>query len=202
MTVLTTTQESDNEEDVFSDAQEGPKAPSGSTSPIPTTRVEKVDDKESHGDVPGTVAYSQRTQDAVPDEVEIIGDISRPNSRTSQTQSERTSAPGGTNIPKTVVEKIDPASPSHGEIPGTTAHSMREADAVPDVILQSPKNRATFDTSPSGRSTPEIPVPKTIVTRVDEQPAHGEVPGTAAFKLRTEDATPDVVETKEDPFGK
>ncbi|KAI4248248.1 MAG: hypothetical protein L6R42_009349, partial [Xanthoria sp. 1 TBL-2021] len=32
---------SDNEEDVFSDAQEDAKATSGKSSPIPTTRVEK-----------------------------------------------------------------------------------------------------------------------------------------------------------------
>lgn len=33
---------SENEEDVFADAQEGPASSSGANSPIPTTRVEKV----------------------------------------------------------------------------------------------------------------------------------------------------------------
>ncbi|KAL8836622.1 MAG: hypothetical protein Q9170_002845 [Blastenia crenularia] len=189
---------SDNEEEVFSDAQEG------RNSPIPTTRVEKVDDRESHGEVPGTEAYNMRKQDAVPDELEIIGDTSNPSSRrTSQSRPERTSTPGGTPIPKTVVEKIDSTSPSHGEVPGTAAHSIRQADAVPDVILQSPKAKATFgDSLSASGSSPEIPVPKTVVTKVDEEPSHGEVPGTEAFNMRTEDATPDMVETKGDPFGK
>lgn len=194
---------SDNEEEVFSDAQEAPKEPSRTNSPIPTTRVEKVDDRESHGEVPGTEAYNLRRQDAVPDELEIVGDTSNPSSRrTSHSQPERISTLGGSRIPKTVVEKIESTSPSHGEVPGTMAHHMRQADAVPDVILQSPKAKAAFgDSSPTSATSPGIPIPKTVVTKVDEQPSHGEVPGTEAFDMRTEDATPDVVETKGDPFG-
>ncbi|KAL8922701.1 MAG: hypothetical protein Q9208_005014 [Pyrenodesmia sp. 3 TL-2023] len=194
---------SGDEEEVFSDAQEDPKASSRTNSPIPTTRVEKVDDRDSHGDVPGTEAYNMRKQDAVPDELEIVGDVSSPSPRrVSQSQPDRTSTPGGTPIPKTVVEKIDSTSPSHGEVPRTAAHHMRQADAVPDVILQSPKAKIAFGVSPPmGPRSPEIPVPKTVVTKVDEQPSHGEVPGTEAYNMRTEDATPDVVETKGDPFG-
>ncbi|KAL8665593.1 MAG: hypothetical protein Q9202_002097 [Teloschistes flavicans] len=194
---------SDNEDEVFSDANEGPKQPSGKASPIPITRVEKVDNHDSYGEIPGTEAYDLRKQDAVPDELEILGDTSKPSSRrTSQSHPERTSTPGGTPIPLTVVEKVDSASPSHGEVPGTIAHSMRQADAVPDVILQSPKGKTSFGaSSPGGTITPEIPIPKTVVTKVDEQPSHGEVPGTEAYDMRTEDATPDVVETKGDPTG-
>lgn len=154
--------------------------------------------------MPGTEAYNLRRQDAVPDELEIVGDTSNPSfRRTSQSRPERISTtPGGSPIPKTVVEKIDSTSPSHGEVPGTTAHSMRQADAVPDVILQSPKAKAAFgDSSPASASSPGVSIPKTVVTKVDEQPSHGEVPGTEAFNMRTEDATPDVVETKGDPFG-
>ncbi|KAI4205957.1 MAG: hypothetical protein LQ350_000142 [Teloschistes chrysophthalmus] len=194
---------SDNEDEVFSDAHEGPKQTSGKASPIPITRVEKVDDHDSYGEVPGTEAYNLRKQDAVPDELEILGDTSKPSSRrTSQSQPERTSTPGGTPIPLTVVEKVDSASPSHGEVPGTAAHSMRQADAVPDVILQSPKAKTSFAaSSPGGTIGPEIPIPKTVVTKVDEEPSHGEVPGTEAYDMRTEDATPDVVETRGDPTG-
>jgi hypothetical protein len=47
--------------------------------------------------------------------------------------------PGGTPIPMTVVEKVDPEEPSHGDIPGTIAHKVRAADAVPDVILKAPQ---------------------------------------------------------------
>lgn len=140
----------------------------------------------------------------MPDELEIIGDASNPSSRRgSQSQPDRTSTPGETPIPRTVVEKADFTSPSHGEVPRTAAHHMRQADAVPDVILQSPKTKAAFgDTSPASGPVPEIPVPKTVVTKVDEQPSHGEVPGTEAYNMRTEDATPDLVEMKGDLFGK
>ncbi|KAL8972289.1 MAG: hypothetical protein Q9197_002843 [Variospora fuerteventurae] len=194
---------SGDEEEVFSDAQEGPKEGSRNNSPIPTTRVEKVDDQDSYGDVPGTEAYNMRRQDAVPDELEIVGDASNHSSRrVSQSQPDRTSTPGGTPIPKTIVEKAESTSPSHGEVPRTAAHSKRQADAVPDLILQSPKAKATFGIdSPASAPSPEVPVPKTVVTKVDEQPSHGEVPGTEAFRMRTEDATPDVVETRGDPFG-
>ena len=41
-------------------------------------------------------------------------------------------------------------------------------------------------------SSPIIPV--TRVERVDDQPAHGEVPGTPAYELRTKDAVPDELE--------
>ncbi|KAL8750608.1 MAG: hypothetical protein Q9199_006952 [Rusavskia elegans] len=192
---------SDNEEDVFSDAQEDAKATLGKSSPIPTTRVEKVDHRESHGDVPGTEAYNMRQQDAVPDELEVVGDTSKPSSRrTSQSRPDRTSTPGGTPIPKTVVEKIDPDTPSHGDIPGTEAFNMRQADAVPDVILQSPNAKSSFPDNVLDSSVhPGISVPKTIVTKVDEEPSHGEVPGTEAYDKRAGDAEPDVVETKGDP---
>ncbi|KAI4224449.1 MAG: hypothetical protein L6R36_004647 [Xanthoria steineri] len=192
---------SDNEEDVFSDAQEDAKARSGKSSPIPTTRVEKVDDRESHGEVPGTDAYNRRRQDAVPDELEVVGDTSKPSSRrTSQSRPERTSTPGGTPIPKTVVEKIDPDTPSHGDIPGTEAFNMRQADAVPDVILQSPNAKSSFPDNVLDTSAHQgVSVPRTMVTRVDEEPSHGEVPGTEAYDMRAGDAKPDVVETKEDP---
>lgn len=153
--------------------------------------------------MPGTEAYNLRGQDAVPDELEIVGDTSNTSSRrTSQSQPDGTSTPGGSRIPKTVVEKIESTSPSHGEVPGTAAHNMRQADAVPDVILQSPTAKAAFgDGSPISATSPGVSIPKTVVTKVDKQPSHGEVPGTEAFNMRTEDATPDAVETKGDPFG-
>ena len=145
-----------------------------------------------------------RRQDAVPDELEVVGDTSKPSSRrTSQSRPERTSTPGGTPIPKTVVEKIDPDTPSHGDIPGTDAFNMRQADAVPDVILQSPNAKSSFpDNVLDSPAHQGISVPTTMVTRVDEEPSHGEVPGTEAYGMRAGDAKPDVVETKEDPASK
>lgn len=144
-----------------------------------------------------------REQDAVPDEVEIIpdGGGSRPSSRMSQ--SEQLSSPGGMPIPKTVVEKVDSASPSHGDVPRTAAHSIRRADAVPDVILRAPgKGEAPSSETQGNGITPEIPIPTTVITKVDSEPSHGEVPGTDAFEIRKGDAKPDVVEKKGDVSGK
>lgn len=51
---------------------------SGSTPgdrPIPITKVERVDRRPSYGEVPGTLAYEFRKQDAIPDIIEDIEDI-------------------------------------------------------------------------------------------------------------------------------
>ncbi|KAK3066078.1 hypothetical protein LTS18_002050, partial [Coniosporium uncinatum] len=93
---------SDNDEH-FSDASEG-----NSHSPIPVTRVERVDDKPAHGEVPGTPAYKLRTQDAVPDELEIVPEGSRSRSASSAARlrsNSRPYSPGGSPVPKTVVER-------------------------------------------------------------------------------------------------
>ncbi|KAL5424701.1 hypothetical protein PMIN04_003084 [Paraphaeosphaeria minitans] len=126
----------------FSDASEGRVVKpdrSTATSPIPVTRVERVDDEPSYGEVPGTEAYNKRTQDAVPDEVEIVLEGQRSRSASRVSISDRPYTPGGTQIPKTVVEKIDPDVPSHGDVPGTLAHEYRAADAVPDIVLKAPE---------------------------------------------------------------
>jgi hypothetical protein len=89
--------------------------------------------------VPGTTAYSLRSADAVPDEIEVVpeGTRSRSASRVS-----RPSTPGGSQIPKIVAEKIDPDEPSYGDVPGTAAYEMRKADATPDEIVKSPDSAA------------------------------------------------------------
>ncbi|OAL54065.1 hypothetical protein IQ07DRAFT_560688 [Pyrenochaeta sp. DS3sAY3a] len=123
----------------FSDASEGRPTRSELTSPIPITRVERVDDEPAHGEVPGTDAYKMRTQDAVPDEVEIVPEGARSRSASRVSASDRPLTPGGTPIPRTVVEKIDPDQPSYGDVPGTHAHQLRLADAEPDVIVKAPQ---------------------------------------------------------------
>jgi hypothetical protein len=123
----------------FSDASEGQVNRNEATSPIPITRVERVDDEPAHGEVPGTDAYLKRTQDAVPDEVEIVPDGSRSRSASRVSISDRPLTPGGTPVPKTIVEKIDPDEPSYGDVPGTHAHQLRLADAEPDVIVKAPE---------------------------------------------------------------
>lgn len=109
--MLTSCPESD-EEDVFSDAHDNNPYRSAPSSPIPRTRVEKVDDEPSHGQVPGTAAYQLRTEDAEPDEIAVIpevGGISCPG-RTSEEQPPSPRSPGGRPIPKMVIEKVDGTS--------------------------------------------------------------------------------------------
>ena len=132
-----------------------------------------------------------RTEDAVPDEVKVKSKRSR--------QSSRSPSASRGPIPLTVVEKIDPTSPSHGDIPGTAAHEIRKADAVPDMVLKAPEpgSRSPSPTRSRSRSnsTPgDLPIPKTKVTKIAGDPSHGEVPGTLAYKKRLEDAEPDAIE--------
>lgn len=141
------------------------------SSPIPITRVEKVDDDPRHGEVPGTPAYDKRRQDAVPDEVEVIheGSLSK---RSSRQFLDPPLTPGGTPIPKTVVEKIDPASPSYGEEPGTPAYKKRLADATPDLVLKNsdPSAGSKYDQGSSkSRKMSTASIPETIVTRADDE---------------------------------
>lgn len=192
-----TCKDSSEGEDHYSDASEGHKA----TSPIPRTRVEKVDDIPSHGQIPGSPAYEMRKQDAVPDEVAILleGRLSKRDSLQNLSHT-----PGGTPIPRTVVEKIDPTSPSHGELPGTEAYEKRTADAKPDVVLKAPdpeRMAPAINEPVQNAQHGNIPIPETVISRVDSEPAHGEKPGTEAFEKRQRDATPDVVERVNDVAG-
>lgn len=50
----------------------------------------------------------------------------------------RSETPGGSPIPKTVLEKVDDR-PSHGEVDGTAAKDMRMADAAPDEVRKAPR---------------------------------------------------------------
>lgn len=130
--------ESSSDSEHFTDASEGGKPPrSGDASPIPITRVERVDDEPAYGEVPGTTAYSLRTQDAVPDEIEVVpeGQRSRSASRVSLADTDRPKSPA---VPKIVAEKLEPEKPSYGDVPGTAAYEMRKADAKPDEIVKSP----------------------------------------------------------------
>ena len=197
--LLESSNNSENSEEVFSDARQ---SYSGPNSPIPTTRVEKVDDVPSHGEVPGTDAYNMRTQDAVPDELEIVPDGLGSESVSRGGSENPSLSPGGTPIPKTVVEKVDPTSPSHGEVPGTTAHEIRKADAVPDLVLQKPDVDVASQSSQTQGFHENVPIPATVVTRVDSEPAHGEIPGTDAYNMRTEDAKPDAILELGDVPGK
>jgi hypothetical protein len=132
---------SSDESEQFTDASEGQPGAlphSGDVSPVPKTRVEKIDHQPTLGEVPGTAAYNLRTKDAVPDEVEVIPEGQRSRASSRLRPEDRPSTPGGTPIPRIVAEKIDPDQPAYGDIPGTTAYEMRKADAKPDEIIRSP----------------------------------------------------------------
>ncbi|KAK4079588.1 hypothetical protein Trihar35433_693 [Trichoderma harzianum] len=115
--------EASDSEDQFTDAQSAPTSP-GVSSPLPKTRVEKVDNEPSYGEVPGTEAYEKREQDAEPDEIAVIP-VKDPESSPS-TPLESVA------VPVTVVEE------STGDYPGQHDPQEQEkhkADATPDIIL-------------------------------------------------------------------
>ncbi len=111
-------------------------AESSRASPIPKTRVEKVSDEPSYGEVPGTEAYRKREGDAEPDEIAIIaddstdrGDGKTPASGTLEA-ADRPRTPGGKPIPVTVLESAD------GDGAKTPDGKKHESDTLPDVVLK------------------------------------------------------------------
>lgn len=137
----------------------------------------------------------------MPDEIELVpeGGLSRRNSQLSLSQSALPLSP----VPKTVVAKVDPSETAYGDEPGTEAYLKREADAAPDMIFKaSDPRRPSFDTdNESTIPRPDIPIPSTVITRVDSSPGHGEGEDTHAFNMRQQDAEPDKVEVKGAPTG-
>lgn len=119
------TSESD---DHFSDAQSVPEENAVSASPVPKTRVEKVDDEPSYGEVPGTEAYEKRTGDAEPDEIAVIPDEAADNDSAS---GEGSSAPETQAIPKTVV---DETADEEGAKTHHFHEELHQADAAPDFV--------------------------------------------------------------------
>ncbi|RMD39277.1 hypothetical protein DV735_g5853, partial [Chaetothyriales sp. CBS 134920] len=181
-----------SDDEYFSDASEGRRKtsrPVTPTSPVPKTRVERVDDEPAYGEVPGTPAYKTRAQDAVPDEVEIV-----PEGRVSKRASQimEPVSPGGTVIPRTVVEKVDPEETGYGDEPGSTAYRHRSADSVPDAIIKtatSDTRRAFALEESSATERPSTPIPNTVITPVD--PADYTRPMTKATSPRNNDAQQD-----------
>ncbi|KAK5990357.1 hypothetical protein PT974_08624 [Cladobotryum mycophilum] len=115
--------EASDSEDQFMDAQSIPGSPNLG-SPVPKTRVEKVDGEPSYGEVPGTDAYKMRENDAEPDEIAVIAD---PEAK-STTPTPQEPIP----VPTTIVEE------SIGEHPGqhsVEVEDKHQADALPDILL-------------------------------------------------------------------
>ncbi|KAI5465899.1 hypothetical protein BGZ63DRAFT_411356 [Mariannaea sp. PMI_226] len=146
--------ESSDSEDQFTDAQSGPMSPPPS-SPIPKTRVEKIDDEPSYGEVPGTEAHAKREQDALPDEIALINDVA-----TSHTSTSTVNTP----IPTTLVEESPGGRPRSRSAKHEEKH---KADASPDIILDSEghikaidgeetiENQSSHPISPIGKALPE-----------------------------------------------
>ncbi|KAF9884024.1 hypothetical protein FE257_002362 [Aspergillus nanangensis] len=197
---------STSDEEHFSDASEGhersrSRSPSDRTLPVPLTRVEKVDDEPSYGEVPGTEAFDKRDQDAVPDEVEVIPEGSR--SRSHSVAGQRSP---GSPVPRTMVEKVDMDQASYGDIPGTPGYENRRADAVPDVVIAASNsntpqilpNTGPQDLESTEENISEIDVPETVLSRVDSLPTDHSDTIPRAHKIHPGDALPDVTETVPD----
>lgn len=192
--------ESSDSDDHFSDAQSGAHSPS---SPVPLTRVEKVDTEPSYGEVPGTDAYKMRVEDAQPDQIAVLpGDES---AKSRSPPIDRPSTPGGHPIPITVVERVDASSATSDGFSGSSSHHVHKLDAEPDVVIDSSEARSISPESLRSRAASnagDIPAPLTKVEKVNSVPSHGEVPGTDTHKMRKGDAGPDMVEEVGDILGK
>lgn len=186
--------ESDSD-DHFSDARSDRDNSSRAASPIPITRVERVDHEASYGEVPGTAAYDTRAEDARPDEVAFIEEDQKPEIPASPIS--RPLTPGGQPIPRTVLEEA-PRSPVLGALRRNSTPRTHSGDALPDLVVHTPELE---NTSPTATSPGGLPIPSTRVEKVDSVPSYGEVPGTEAFKKRTSDAIPDDVEETGDVSG-
>ncbi|KAJ5132213.1 hypothetical protein N7448_006371 [Penicillium atrosanguineum] len=202
---------SNSDDEHFSDASEGhddvqSSPQSGSTSPVPRTRVERVDSNLQHGEVPGTAAYEMREQDAVPDEIEVLPESAEGTQSKDVSPAgsqDRPLTPGGSPIPRTMVEKVDPETPSHGEVPGTEAYEKRQADAVPDFIkvADDPDDSQppSVDHESPDANFSDQEIPETKVSRVEAMPTEeGLLSHPKAHQSSPSDAVPDIVETVPD----
>ncbi|KAL2757619.1 hypothetical protein ACRALDRAFT_2099059 [Sodiomyces alcalophilus JCM 7366] len=190
-------------DDHFSDAQSAPM--SAPTSPTPKTRVEKVDNEPSYGEVPGTEAYRKREEDAVPDEIAVVGD----RSPTSPAADEDQTPLGSQHIPKTVVEESTGVTGDHSE----EYKENRKADADADLVLKSdgeaegksgpetsasPMPELTAATSSPTREEFEDPTPSIAIQDTQSTSLHEEGPVTEEDEEDEEDDFDDFEEGGDD----
>ncbi|KAL2023200.1 hypothetical protein VTK56DRAFT_3323 [Thermocarpiscus australiensis] len=148
--------EASDSEEHYSDAQSGPVSPARA-SPIPRTRVERVDDKPAYGEVPGTKAYRMREEDAAPDEIAIIPDPSDP--PPAEPEPERVArppTPGGRPIPKTVVEE---APDAEGAVTHPEIEQRHKSDPHPDFVV-----KADGQTVAEGGAANDAPISPSLNT--------------------------------------
>lgn len=134
----------------------------------------------------------------MPDEIEVIPEGSR--SR-SQSTADRPQFPEGSPVPRTMVERVDPERPSHGDVPGTDAYEQRKADAVPDLVMTAPEAGGTPEPNPESNGN-SATVPETVVSQVESRPDEGRKSSPHAHRRKTSDAVPDATEMVPDAPGK
>ncbi|KAJ5094168.1 hypothetical protein N7456_010029 [Penicillium angulare] len=198
---------SNSDDDHFSDASEGhtnlqSSPQSGNTSPVPRTRVERVDNSAQHGEVPGTAAFEKRVQDAPPDEIEVVPEGAESKDQPVASSPDGATTPNDAPIPQTIVEKVDPDEPSFGEVPGTDAYEKRQADATPDVVKDISDSQndidapASDDGSTDSNATPTQPIPVTKAAPMETIPIEDNISSSPqAQQPPTSDLDLDVVET-------
>ncbi|KAI1345250.1 hypothetical protein F5Y15DRAFT_410917 [Xylariaceae sp. FL0016] len=187
--------ESSESDEHFSDAQSVPGSSPGGTSPVPRTRVEKVDGEPSYGEVPGTEAYEMRTNDAAPDEIAIVEDKDNTLQPTSQ---ERPTTPGGHPIPKTVVDES-------ADVPGSATHHYHEdlhkADAAPDMIRKADGN-GEVNSDPPSLNTNAQDTDDTAMSPALKSPAtHRRRKSSATKSIRSIDENGVEENNDDDDFG-
>lgn len=126
--------EASDSEEHFSDAQSAVSESQPPASPIPKTRVERVDDKPAYGEVPGTAAYQMREGDAAPDEIAYVPDpAGAKETDAGAKEAGGSSTPGGQPIPLTVVEE----SPDvEGSLTHPEVEKRHNSDPNPDVLVK------------------------------------------------------------------
>ncbi|KAH8838993.1 hypothetical protein MCOR01_008234 [Pyricularia oryzae] len=169
-------------DDHFSDAQSAPSE-AGSESPkLPKTRVEKVDNEPSFGEVPGTEAYQKRASDAEPDEIAVASDsssaIAGPEDRKQDDASSEKP-----QVPLTVVEEI---VDSAGSITHSGTHY--ESDAVPDRVVKVDGSESDEAKSSSKDGAIDTPVAASLPSPPAEPEDTPQSPSKAAASASFEES--------------
>ncbi|AEO70440.1 uncharacterized protein THITE_2121891 [Thermothielavioides terrestris NRRL 8126] len=190
--------EASDSEEHYSDARSGPVSPARA-SPIPRTRVEKVDDRPAYGEVPGTEAYRMREEDAEPDEIAIIPDQSSSSPPEPEPEHPpRPPTPGGRPIPKTVVEETPDGE---GAVTHPENRQRRKSDAHPDVVVKADGQRI----EEGGAAANDTPIPS---LSTPPTPARARRKSSLALKrsplspgFPAPESTPDDGQAEDDDFG-
>ncbi|CAK7232434.1 hypothetical protein SBRCBS47491_008269 [Sporothrix bragantina] len=181
-------------DDHFSDAQSVPNESSRAQSPIPRTRVEKVSDEPSYGEVPGTEAYRMREGDAEPDEIAVIADSEDAandagGSTTTTNIPDRPSTPGGQPIPTTVLEES-----ADGDGAKTPDGKKHEADPLPDLIV---KADGTLEDGSAG-TTVDSSIPSPALKSPDSTSSSQEPRSAGTTAVSTTEDAEDARDAKEE----